>query len=136
MNLQIKNKEYSLRLRCGKFRELRDTIGGDNLLESLTNAMGNSDADVLGKAFQVMCISPRLSRDEAFAALDTYLDEGHTVMEFGNVIMEVLDESGFLPKRGMAEKIQQQTQAAMEKIDEKIQEIAQSEIPAFSGFKA
>lgn len=131
MKLNIKDKEYNLRLLCGKFRELKDVVGGENLLETLTGAMGSSDADTLGKALQVMCISPRLKREDAFEVLDDYLSEGNTVMDFGNVIMEVLDESGFLPKRGMAEKIQQQTQAAMEKMEAQIQDTE-----AFNGFRA
>ena len=133
MKLHINDKEYNLRLRCGKFRELKDTIGGENILETLTTAMGNSDAYVLGKALKVMCMAPRLKDEDAFEVIDAYLDEGHTVMEFGGVIMEALDESGFLPKRGMSEKIQQQTQAAMEKMDQQIQDL---EAPTFAGFKA
>jgi len=136
MKLTVQEKEYNLRLLCGKFRELREAMGGGNLMEKLTEAMGNSDAEALGKALRVVCLSPRLANNEAaFAVIDGYLEEGHTVMDFGNLLLEVLDESGFLPKRGMAATIQEQTAKAMEKLDETLGELETAPVP-FLGYKA
>lgn len=134
MKLEIKGKEYNLRLLCGKFRELKDVAGGD-ILQSMMDAMGNSDAEALGKALRVMCVEPKLTNEQAYAVLDGYLEEGHTVMEFGNVLMGVLDESGFLPQRGMAAAIQEQTEKAMSAVSEKIAEASEKPLE-FAGFKA
>lgn len=135
MILRIKDKDYELRLPCKNFRKLKEKLGGE-LMDTLMSAMQNSDVDVMADAFTVLCTEANFTRDNAYNALDAYLEEdGNTVMSFGTKLLEVLDRAGFLPQKGMAAKvagmIEQQMTAAMSELEE-----ASSEKKPFKGHKA
>lgn len=134
MKLTIKDKEYNLRLLCGKVRELRDAIKSDDLLGALSKAAPENDVETLAKALRVMCVDPRLSKDsEVYQIIDDYLEEDHTVIDFGNVIMEVLDDSGFLPYRGMSEEIRKKTETALKEIDGRLTDLPTQEFAGYKG---
>lgn len=129
MVLTVKEKDYTLRLLCGKFRELKDKIKSDNLMQSIMEAAQNADVEVMAKCIQVVALEPKLTETAALALMDDYIEESneHTVMTFGMKLLEVFDEAGFLPKKGIAKDISEQMNKAMSSLN--FGEIMKTETP-------
>lgn len=115
MILKIGETEYTLRLPCKKFRTLKAKLGND-LMETISTAMQTADVDVMADAFVVLCTDPAVTNETVYDVLDAYLaQEENTVMSLGGVILRVFDESGFLPKKGMATALSRKMNKEMEK---------------------
>jgi hypothetical protein len=138
MFLKVKDQEYRLRLKCRDFRKLKEKLDTKDLMTTILDAMQNADVDTLAKCMTVM--SEQLMDEEAaYTLMDDYLEgDGATVMQLGGKLLQVLDEAGFLPKKGMAASMVAATKKALDKLNiEEIvdQEMDKAEKP-FTGYKA
>lgn len=115
MNLEVNGKEYALRLRCREVKKLKEKLQGANILNGITEAMQNSDVETIAKCITVM---GGLKDTETYDLIDAYLeDEGNTFFDLCVEIMKVVDEAGFLPKRGMAQQIAEGMQTVLDSMD-------------------
>lgn len=136
MILKINEQEYELRLPCKNFRKLKEKLNGE-LMDTLMTAMQNSDVDVMADAFSVLCTEANFKRDNAYDVIDAFLaEEGNTVTAFGIRILEVLDQAGFLPQKGMAAKVSRMMDKQLAGMMQELEEATQEETKPFKGHKA
>lgn len=138
MFLNVKDKEYRLRLKCRDFRKLKEKLDTKDLMTTILDAMQNADVDTLAKCMTVMSEQP-MDEEAAYTLMDDYLEgDGATVMDLGGKLLRVLDEAGFLPKKGMAVSMVNAMEKTLKGLD--IEEIVNTEIEKaekpFAGHKA
>lgn len=138
MFLKVKDNEYRLRLKCRDFRKLKEKLDTKDLMTTILDAMQNADVDTLAKCMTVMSEQP-MDEEAAYTLMDDYLEgDGATVMDLGGKLLRVLDEAGFLPKKGMAVSMVNAMEKALKGLD--IEEIVNTEIEKaekpFAGHKA
>lgn len=95
-----------LRLDAARIAQLEDKLGGKSPLSIFTEA-GERSVPPLKSLLLVlhMALQPLnhgMKAEDAYALYDKYIEEGHTMVDFFQVIVEVYQASGLLPKEADA----------------------------------
>lgn len=105
MDFEAGNKSYKLRLNTRNTIELEKKLG--------CNPLGVfGDGSTLPTVSQMVTIlwaslqqyNHGVSMNDAYEIFDNYLDDGHIMTDFFNVIIEVYKVSGLMPNEVEAEK--------------------------------
>lgn len=97
---------YKLRLDAARIAQLEDKLGGKSPLSIFAEA-GERNVPPLKSLLLVlhMALQPLnhgLKAEDAYALYDKYIEEGHSMVDFFQVIVDIYQASGLLPKEAEA----------------------------------
>jgi len=99
--ITIGDTEYKLRITARSLVD-EEKRTGKNPLAALTSAKPNeipNPGDIIGLFFAALTpLNSNVTYNDAFDLYEEYLDDGHTYMNFVDVIINILKVSGFLEK--------------------------------------
>lgn len=100
VDFNVGNKDYKLRLSTRNIVSLEKTLGCNPL------AIFGSDGETIPTITVMVSIlhaslqqyNHGISLNDAFDIFDEWLDEGHSAIDFVNVILDIYKVSGIVPK--------------------------------------
>lgn len=98
---RVGDKEYRLKLTTRQIMQLEKLIGNHPL--TVLTGTSDGDAPTVTSMIQVLYCSivelnHGISMSDVYNIFDAWLDDGHTTVDFIDVIVDVYETSGILPK--------------------------------------
>lgn len=101
--------EYKLRLDAKRVAQLEDALGGKSPLSIFINA-GERNIPALKDMLLILhyALQPMqhgIKLDDTYDIYDKYIEDGHTIVDFIPVLIEVYKVSGLIPKDAKEEEV-------------------------------